>query len=344
MRRANIGLLWLIGVAGCGGGSPTGPNPHDPVALFDAVWRDFDRHYAYFEHGGIDWTALGDAYRDSITPTTSERESARLIGAMIGRLDDYHSALFTPFGVFGPPPISYAHHFDLRLVSPRYVPSLASTSSGRIRYGRIDAEIGYVRIPSFEGSGWGAEIDDALAGPGEMGGLIIDIRDNGGGNENIASAVAQRFTDTRRTYRVSRWRDGPEHDDFGPPVTFSVSPGGGRRFVGPIALITNRFNGSASEDFVCMMRVLPHVVTVGDTTLGLGSNPLRRQLRDGWAYQISQSTQETPSGFVYQWKGLPPTIAVAWSVADTAAGRDPYVEAALAHLRAPSASTRVVRR
>ena len=114
MRRASVGLLWLVGIASCGGDGPTGPNPHDPVALFDAVWKDFDRHYAYFEQRGIDWTALGSTYRDSINPAISERESARLIGAMTGRLNDYHSALITPFGAFGTPAIPYAHHYDTR--------------------------------------------------------------------------------------------------------------------------------------------------------------------------------------------------------------------------------------
>jgi hypothetical protein len=333
MRGAAIAALSLVCATACHSGRPTGPDPSDGPALFEAVWKDFDAHYAFFDVGGIDWNALGDIYRDSISATTSERESARLIGAMIGRLKDYHSALFAPFGVYGPPPIPYAHHFDRALITPSYVGTVSGTPSGRIRYGHIDAEIGYVAIASFEGSGWGGEIENALSGLGAIRALIIDIRDNGGGNETLGIEIAKRFYDTRRTYRISRWRTGPAHGDFGAPVEFRVAPSGATRFLGPVALITNRFNGSASEDFVCMMRVLPNVVTVGDTTLGLGSNPLKRPLRDGWSYWISQSTQATPEGFIYQWKGLPPTIAVAWSTTETSAGRDPYIEAALLHLR-----------
>ena len=82
-----------------------------------------------------------------------------------------------------------------------------------------------------------------------------------------------------------------------------------------------------------MMRALPQVVMVGDTTLGLGSNPLVRDVGDGWSYRVPRSMQSTPDGFVYQWRGLAPHVAVPWAAQDTAAGKDPYVEAALRALR-----------
>jgi carboxyl-terminal processing protease len=82
-----------------------------------------------------------------------------------------------------------------------------------------------------------------------------------------------------------------------------------------------------------MMRPLPNVVVVGDTTLGLGSNPLEQKLSNGWTVRIPQSMQSTPDGFVYQWRGLPPAVPVAWDEAVVSAGRDPYVDAALGRLR-----------
>lgn len=93
---------------------------HDPGELFEAVWSEFDQHYAFFEHGQIDWDALGALYRDSISRVTTDREAARVIGAMVGRLYDCHADLTTPFGTFGPPPIPYLHHFSPDLLRTRY--------------------------------------------------------------------------------------------------------------------------------------------------------------------------------------------------------------------------------
>ena len=45
--------------------------------------------------------------------------------------------------------------------------------------------------------------------------------------------------------------------------------------------------------------------------------------------------QSTPDGFVYQWRGLPPSIPVPWSDDAVAVGRDPYLDAALASLGSP---------
>jgi carboxyl-terminal processing protease len=196
----------------------------------------------------------------------------------------------------------------------------------------ITTNYGTFGIPSFGGAGWGGEIVDVFDALGSVPGLIVDIRNNNGGSEDIALDVASHFTDSKRVYRSAQFRDGRAHGDFGPTTTFSVAPKS-PRFAGPVALLTNRFDGSAAEEFTLMMRILPTVVTVGDTTLGLGSNPLRITLSNGWSYRVPQSIQKAPDGFVYQWHGLPPRIAVSWTDADTSGGHDPYVDAALAELR-----------
>lgn len=328
-RRRLPPLAALALAAACH--SPTAPRP---ATLFDEVWQAFDARYAFFDHGRIDWNALGAAYRDSVNAATTDRERARLLGAMLGRLNDYHADLATPFGVFGPPPIPYPHHFAPEIVRRSYFAApIRATPSGRIQYARLVDGAGYVYIASFGGSGWGREIEDALAGLGTVHGIVIDIRDNGGGDEQIARDVAVRFYDRERVYRVTRFRDGARHGDFTDPQSTSLSPGGARRFAGPVALVTNRFDGSSAEDFTLMLRVLPNVVVVGDTTLGLGSNPLGITLSNGWTMRVPRSMQSTPDGFVYQWRGLPPDVAVPWTPADTAAGRDPYLDAALADLR-----------
>ena len=317
--------------AACGGAPAEAPRP---ASLFDEVWQAFDAHYAFFELGAIDWVALGAVYRDSVARPTDERDRARLLGAMIGRLNDHHADLRTPYGVFGAPPIPYARHFAPDLVRRSYFADpMRTTPSGRIQYVRLHDGTGYVYLASFGGSGWGHEIEAVLAALDGARALVIDIRDNGGGDEQIGRDIAVRFYDRTRVYRVTQFRDGPAHGDFAKRATTSLSPEGARRFAGPVALLTNRFDGSSAEDFTLMMRVLPQVVVVGDTTLGLGSNPREVTLSNGWTMRVPQSMQSTPDGFVYQWRGLPPTIAVPWTPADTAAGRDPYLDAALAELR-----------
>jgi carboxyl-terminal processing protease len=319
-------------VAACGDGISTAPEGQGPIGKFDKVWQDFDEHYAYFEYGNIDWTALREKYRSQVTPSMPDGALASVIGSMLGELRDYHADLSTSFGTFGPPPIPYPQHFSPALLQTHYFASpIRRTASGHVEYTRLVDGTGFIYIGSFRGDGWGGEINDALTAIGSVPALIIDIRNNGGGNEAVAQEVASKFYDVQRVYRLSRYRVGRGHADFGALTSMSVGPKG-QRYTAPVALITNRFNGSAAEEFVLMMRLLPAVTTVGDTTLGLGSNPLQIGLSNGWTYRVPQSIQTTPDGFIYQWRGLPPAIPVPWAEADTAAGHDPYVDAALHEL------------
>ncbi|MBD0321547.1 MAG: S41 family peptidase [Gemmatimonadetes bacterium] len=246
---------------------------------------------------------------------------------MVGRLGDYHADLVTPYGRFGPPAPAFFHHFDPGVVESGYTGTLNATPSGRIRFGRIGGEVGYVAIPSFEGDGWGGEMDGVLAALHNVWALVVDVRDNGGGNERNAQEVAARFADSTRPYRISRFRTGDGYEDFGPPVVLTLVPGGARRFAGPVVLLTNRYVASAGEDFVCMFRVRPGAVVMGDTTLGVGSRPLNRTSPRGWQYRVPQSVQSTADGLVYQGRGIPPEVAVPWGP-----GADPYLDAALLEL------------
>jgi carboxyl-terminal processing protease len=316
----------------CGSGQISGPT--DRPGMFNQVWSEFDQNYPFFTLAGVDWKALRTVYADSVASATSDREAARLIGGMIGKLKDYHSELTTQYGVFGPPPIPYPHHYDPGLVLHYVTGTIKSTASTRIRFAQLGTDVGYIYMSTFVGEGWGDEVEDALAGMPAIKSLIVDIRDNNGGNEEVAQAFAQRLYDRKRVYRISRARTGSNYNQLGDEASMSLSPGGSRRFSGPVALITNRFDGSSAEDFTLMMRILPQVTVVGDTTLGLGSNPKEVSLANGWKVRLSRTAQSTPDGFVYQFKGLPPKIPVLWNEADVAAGRDPFIDVALADLKA----------
>ena len=49
---------------------------------------------------------------------------------------------------------------------------------------------------------------------------------------------------------------------------------------------------------------------------------------NGWTVRIPQSMQSTPDNFVYQWRGLPPTVAVPWDEVAALANRDSYIDVA----------------
>lgn len=327
----------VAALGGCGG--PAGPSAlDDPEALVATVWEDYDRWYAFFPAQNLDWPAIGAAYRDSASRAQPGRPAAALVGRMIGRLGDAHADLTTPFGTFGGWPSQHQPHFDWQVIRGYFAQPERQTVSGRLVYATMQGNVGYLLIDSFGGNAWRDELDQAFAALAGVSAFVIDIRLNGGGSEDFARDVAARFCDVERVYRTARFRDGPAHTDLGPPVPFSIRPATTGRVTVPVAVVTGRRNASAAEDFVLMMRVLPTAVTVGDTTRGVGSYPMLRALPNGWRYRVPQSQQATPEGLVYNWIGLPPRIPVAWDASVVAAGRDPYIDAALAALAAARGS------
>lgn len=330
-------LAALLAWAGCAD-SPAAPSEETRArAYFETVWADFDSLYSFFVLKGIDWDATGDRHRARLDPASGSAELFAVLRDMLGELEDPH--VFLEAGRYGRWQYTgwydrYPANFDLDVVRARFGDSLQWSPGGRVLWGWATAEIAYVHIPSFGGDGWDtdlATVGEALA---QAGALIFDIRDNGGGNDAHGREIARRIVDQRRLFRVIRWRDGPAHDDFGPPIEDYLEPAPGERFEGPVVVLTNRRVLSSAEGFVLMMRVIPGVVVVGDTTGGGSANPAIRTLPNGWRYSVSRWWVRTPDGESFEGVGLGPDVFERSPKAELQAGRDPILERAIRILEA----------
>ena len=205
-----------------------------------------------------------------------------------------------------------------------------------IQYRLLDEQIGYVHISSFRnysGGNWGRDIEIALREMGNIQGLIVDVRNNGGGSDRNARDVAGRFTDKERVFGYIQWRDGPDHSDFTLFRSRHFEPQGNITFTRPIVLLTNRRVFSAAESFVLMMRTLPHVTVVGDTTGGGAGNPVYRELPNGWTCRVPRWQAFTADFEPYEGVGLAPDVWVSTPDALLESGTDRIFETAVEILR-----------
>lgn len=330
-----IAGLFLLGPVACGGDDPTGPAGAEFEDDFELLWEDFDRTYPFFALKGIDWDSVRTQAEPAVRAATTGRAFFDLLADLLLGLEDPHVRLTGPFGTvsyrgwFEP----FPHNFDFQVVADGHLTEGPEQApNGTMRYGRIDAEIGYVHIPSWGGDGHAEDIEAVLAALPDVRALIVDTRDNGGGSDLNARRVAGRFADRRRLFRRIRFRGGPEPDDFTEPEDDFLDPAG-TRFEGPAALLTNRRVISSAEAFVLAMRVLPSVVVVGDTTGGGSANPALRTLPIGWSYSVSRWLVTTPEDEPFEGVGLAPDLPVWICEADRARGRDTIVDSAVAVLR-----------
>jgi C-terminal processing protease CtpA/Prc len=97
-------------------------------------------------------------------------------------------------------------------------------------------------------------------------------------------------------------------------------------------LLINRDTFSAGETFTLVMRVLPRVTIVGESTVGVFSDTADALLPNGWQFIYSIGVWRDAQGHLWEGQGVPPDNAVTASAADLASGRDRAPNWAIASL------------
>lgn len=260
---------------------------------FDELWRTFDENYSYFDYKGIDWNDVRTRYRPKFASDLSDDEFVDGLIEMLGELSDFHVEIMHPDGTW--------YGTDTQEVELNYTSTprnhytrddsgYQDIGNGVIQHAWLQDSIAYIRIDTF-GSGafeniGDQDIENIFASYENADGMIIDVRPNNGGNENIAANFASHFTDSEVTYGYTETRDGPAHDDFGPLDEKSLQPSGQNRFDGPVACLIGQRCLSSAEWFTLMMRACPNVTLVGDTTRGGSGFPREFELANGVRYTV----------------------------------------------------------
>jgi C-terminal processing protease CtpA/Prc len=178
-----------------------------------------------------------------------------------------------------------------------------------------------------------AALDKIARDFNELKGIIVDIRDNPGGDDSTAITIINRFCDRKRTAFHRKTKTGPEKDDLTPLKTWFLEPQGDIQFTGPIALLTCDSVFSGGEAFALAIKQLPYVTVIGDHTNGIFSYQLVKTLPNGWELRLSYQIYLSADMVCYEGIGVPVDIELLNSMADIENGVDPLILTALKVLR-----------
>jgi len=163
--------------------------------------------------------------------------------------------------------------------------------------------------------------------------LVVDVRRNGGGDDQVGKLIASRFADKKRLYMTTQERSGPKHDNFDPKKHFFVEPKGPMQFTKTVILLTNRLSVSAAENFTLAMRILPHVTVIGDFTSGCFADKYTFRLPNGWYASYSMNLFLDQNGMCWEGIGVPPDLKVSCDYDEAVPERDPVLETAISLIR-----------
>ncbi|MCH5220067.1 MAG: S41 family peptidase [Muribaculaceae bacterium] len=306
---------------------------NDISGNFDALWNFVDGHYCFFEQKGIDWSAVGEKYRQQAKQCATQRALFNVMAAMLDELRDGHVNLSSPFetSYYRKWWSDYPQNYDERLVEQYYL-NFDYHSLGSVYYGILPGHnIGYLRIPTFSSGLGEGNIDAILDYFNVCSGLIIDVRDNGGGALTNVETYVSRFIDKPVVAGYMMHKQGPAHNDFSKPYEYSYKPTEGHLLWSkPVVVLTNRSTFSAANNFVGIMKSLPTVTIVGATTGGGSGMPLSSELPCGWGIRISACRVLDPQGNDTEF-GVEPTEgwAVDLDPVQALTGKDTILEAAI---------------
>ncbi len=315
-----------------------------PEGNFDALWSIIDTRYCYLDEKHIDWDSIGREYRSRLRPDMREIELFDLCAAMLDELKDGHVNLVAPFNTsyYRQWWSDYPQDFRLRTVQEDYLHFDYGQTSGISYKMLLPDSIGYMYYPSFSAGIGELNLDYILATLYRSKGLIIDVRDNGGGLLTNVGVLVSRFISDEVTGGFIRHKTGPGHSEFSDPYVFTYKPCDPRRISWngtPVAVLTNRSCFSAANDFVAVMKTLPDVTVIGARTGGGGGLPFTSELPNGWSVRFSASPVNDPFDRPTE-EGIEPDEGFAVSSPDEelAAGRDRILDTALEYLREQSQS------
>lgn len=175
----------------------------------------------------------------------------------------------------------------------------------QVVYKKIDGNIAYIQITIF-GDKTTSELDKALRQAQQDGakGIILDLRDNGGGWVDAAREVLGRFLPNG----VALYEDRTQGPGGESPL--NVIPGSVNAYDTPLVVLVNKGTASASEIVSGALQARGRARLVGDQTFGKGSEQSVNTLSGNASVHITIAHWLTPKKVDIHGKGLTPDVLV----------------------------------
>ena len=309
----------------------TDERPDTPVGNFESLWRIIDEHYCFFDYKqqeyGLDWNAVYDKYKVRVNNNMTTVQLFEVLCDMLAELRDGHVNLSSSmdYGRYWTWQEAYPKNYSDTL--ERHYMGTDYLIANGLHYRVLDDNIGYIRCASFETPIGEGNLDEILSYLLFCRGLIIDIRNNGGGNLTVAERLAGRFVHEKTLVGYMQHKTGKGHQDFSGLEEIYLEPSSNVRWNKKVCVLVNRSVFSAANEFAVMMHCLPNVTLIGDHTGGGSGLPMSNSLPNGWSVRFSAcpmyDNHQQQTEF-----GIEPDIAVALSNTSMAENKDDIIEAA----------------
>lgn len=306
---------------------PETPNPYNARYVLDDTINLIKNNYPFISFKKINTDSLYTFYLSKISNYEGDK-IYNLLYDILDALKDGHVWFYNPNGYEIKPhtprrSIKDAYSFSLKIVEEYLKSDFHSLENGKIIYGKLNDNIGYVFIKTFLRDNFNYQkFTEVINNLWDTKGIIIDVRSNGGGSDLVSYYVLSHFI--KEPFLSPIWldRNGNElgHNYIQPIQNY---------YSKPVILLQNGTCFSSTEGFICMMRELENVTTLGDTTAGGSGAPVDFTISYDIKIHLSRYAQLTYQREYIEWNGLKPDILVPQSRSNLENKKDIQLEAAI---------------
>ncbi|MBO9562213.1 MAG: S41 family peptidase [Niastella sp.] len=266
---------------------------------------------------------------------------------------------------------TFTHTTHLRTIRYNWAYPLPNTPWKRFRYDKLPKDIAYLQFNTFGADSVVFDFKQRLPELYEAKAVIIDLRNNGGGNTSIGTAILKYFTD-QKYIKGSTWRSREHIASFKAwgkfikdeelekhlkenpfnrvmiQKTYDISRGKywhygdtystynevtDKKITVPLVVLIGNNTASAAEDFLISLDDLKgRAVVIGERTYGSTGQPLSFDLPGGGSARICTKRDTYSDGREFVGYGVKPDIEVKRTVEDYIKKRDAQLEKAIAIL------------
>ena len=191
---------------------------NSPEGNFEALWQTIDRQYCFLDYKkqeyGLDWNEIYSQYKQRISKGMNNEQLFEVLADMLNELRDGHVNLSSKLEYsqyrewFDSYPANFSDSIQRVYLGKDY-----AQSSG-MKYQVFEDNIAYIYCGSFQSGIGEGNLDEILNKLAICDGLIIDVRNNSGGNLTTAEKLAARFTNEKVLVGYMSHKTGPGHNDF----------------------------------------------------------------------------------------------------------------------------------
>ena len=310
---------------------------NNPRGNFEALWEIIDTKYCFLDYKhkeyGLDWDEVHSRYSNRLTDDMTNKQLFQVLSEMLEELRDGHVNLVASHETS-----QYRQWYDnypanfMDTIQRIYLGKDYKSVAG-IKYQVLEDNIGYIYYGSFSSGIGESNLDEVLNELSICDGLILDIRNNGGGLLTLSDRIASRFTNEKVLTGYISYKKGPGHGDLSEPEPIYVEPATDRvRWQKPVAVLTNRRAFSSANDFACKMKQMPQAILIGDKTGGGSGLPFSSELPNGWSVRFSAAPMYDHD-MQHTEFGIEPDIRVNMTSEDMLRGLDTIIETARKQLK-----------